>query len=64
MALSTLHNTLCLHVRVVPAGATSLDKYKKFIEKDPALERRFQQVHGPANGRTSGRLSYSVAASQ
>ncbi|KAL6756139.1 P-loop containing nucleoside triphosphate hydrolase protein [Haematococcus lacustris] len=25
-------------------GATSPDKYKKFIEKDPALERRFQQV--------------------
>ncbi|GFH10815.1 uncharacterized protein HaLaN_06201, partial [Haematococcus lacustris] len=24
--------------------ATSPDKYKKFIEKDPALERRFQQV--------------------
>jgi hypothetical protein len=26
------------------AGATSPDKFKKFIEKDPALERRFQQV--------------------
>ncbi len=25
-------------------GATTLDKYRKFIEKDPALERRFQQV--------------------
>lgn len=27
-------------------GATTLDKYRKFIEKDPALERRFQQVRG------------------
>lgn len=25
-------------------GATTLDKYRRFIEKDPALERRFQQV--------------------
>ena len=25
-------------------GATSIDKFKKTIEKDPALERRFQQV--------------------
>mmetsp|Transcript_3666 Transcript_3666/g.9911 ORF Transcript_3666/g.9911 Transcript_3666/m.9911 type:complete len:1013 (+) Transcript_3666:189-3227(+) len=25
-------------------GASTLDKYKKTIEKDPALERRFQQV--------------------
>jgi hypothetical protein len=30
---------LCDH-----SGATSPDKFKKFIEKDPALERRFQQV--------------------
>jgi ATP-dependent Clp protease ATP-binding subunit ClpA len=27
-----------------PTGATNTDKYKKFIEKDVALERRFQQV--------------------
>jgi hypothetical protein len=27
-------------------GCTSLDKYRKFIEKDPGLERRFQQVGG------------------
>jgi hypothetical protein len=27
-------------VRVV--GCTSADKYRKFIEKDPGLERRFQ----------------------
>ncbi|KAL1824464.1 hypothetical protein ACET3Z_011242 [Daucus carota] len=25
-------------------GATTLDEYRKYIEKDPALERRFQQV--------------------
>jgi ATP-dependent Clp protease ATP-binding subunit ClpB len=29
-------------------GATTLDEYRKHIEKDPALERRFQQVYvGP-----------------
>lgn len=26
-------------------GATTLDEYRKYIEKDPALERRFQMVH-------------------
>ena len=26
-------------------GATTLDEYRKYIEKDPALERRFQQVY-------------------
>ena len=26
-------------------GATTLDEYRKYIEKDPALERRFQPVH-------------------
>lgn len=25
-------------------GATTLNEYRKYIEKDPALERRFQQV--------------------
>ncbi|GFH10900.1 uncharacterized protein HaLaN_06300, partial [Haematococcus lacustris] len=25
-------------------GASSIDKYKKTIEKDPGLERRFQQI--------------------
>ena len=30
-----------LHV----VGATTLDEYKKYIEKDPALERRFQPVN-------------------
>ena len=28
-------------------GATTLDEYRKYIEKDPALERRFQQVLVP-----------------
>jgi ATP-dependent Clp protease ATP-binding subunit ClpB len=28
-------------------GATTLDEYRKHIEKDPALERRFQQVYVP-----------------
>ena len=33
-------------------GATTLDEYRKYIEKDAALERRFQPVHGgPADGR-------------
>ena len=26
-------------------GATTLDEYQKYIEKDPALQRRFQPVH-------------------
>lgn len=26
-------------------GATTLTEYRKYIEKDPALERRFQQVY-------------------
>ena len=26
-------------------GATTLDEYRKHIEKDPAFERRFQQVY-------------------
>lgn len=28
-------------------GATTLDEYRQYIEKDPALERRFQQVRTP-----------------
>ena len=31
-------------------GATTLDEYRKSIEKDPALERRFQQVLVPQPG--------------
>ena len=26
-------------------GATTLDEYRKYVEKDPALERRFQQLY-------------------
>merc|ERR1712226_1008045 len=26
-------------------GATTIDEYKKYIEKDPALERRFHPIH-------------------
>ena len=26
-------------------GATTLDEYRENVEKDPALERRFQQVY-------------------
>ncbi len=26
-------------------GATTLDEYRKYVDKDPALERRFQQVY-------------------
>jgi ATP-dependent Clp protease ATP-binding subunit ClpB len=26
-------------------GATTIDEYRKYIEKDKALERRFQQVY-------------------
>ncbi len=35
-------------------GATTLDEYRKYIEKDPALERRFQQVYvdQPTVGQT------------
>ena len=32
----------CGELRLV--GATTLDEYRKYIEKDAALERRFQQV--------------------
>ncbi len=34
-------------------GATTLDEYRKYIEKDAALERRFQKVlvHEPTRGR-------------
>jgi ATP-dependent Clp protease ATP-binding subunit ClpB len=30
--------------RLRMVGATTLDEYRKYVEKDPALERRFQQV--------------------
>ena len=28
-------------------GATTFDEYREYIEKDPALERRFQKVNVP-----------------
>src|SRR6516162_8848404 len=35
-------------------GATTLNEYRKYIEKDAALERRFQTVKVEANRRRSG----------
>lgn len=32
-------------------GATTLDEYRKYIEKDAALERRFQPRHGGGTQR-------------
>ena len=29
---------------MICAGATTIAEYRKYIEKDPAFERRFQQV--------------------
>ena len=34
------------HGELRMVGATTLDEYRKYIEKDPALERRFQQCLG------------------
>jgi hypothetical protein len=38
-------------------GATTPDKYRRFIEKDPALERRFQTV-----GRKGGFRSVCMSS--
>ncbi|KAL2344988.1 hypothetical protein Fmac_006273 [Flemingia macrophylla] len=35
------------NANIVCIGATTLDEYRKHIEKDPALERRFQPVKVP-----------------
>ena len=48
-------------------GATTLDEYRKYIEKDPALERRFQPIlvnepNGPATARDSESMSASESA--
>ena len=32
-------------------GATTLDEYRKYIERDGALQRRFQEVHRPRTHR-------------
>jgi len=37
----------CVKFFVQCIGATTLDEYRKHIEKDPALERRFQPVKVP-----------------
>ncbi len=43
-------------------GATTLNEYRKYIEKDPALERRFQPVHSErADGGRDGRDSQGPA---
>ncbi|KAE8781536.1 ATP-dependent Clp protease ATP-binding subunit clpC [Hordeum vulgare] len=31
--------------RIRCVGATTFDEYRQYVEKDPALERRFQKVH-------------------
>jgi ATP-dependent Clp protease ATP-binding subunit ClpC len=42
-------------------GATTMDEYRKYIEKDAALERRFQTDHGrPALGRQTPSRSSRV----
>ena len=38
---------VCASKFVQCIGATTLDEYRKHIEKDPALERRFQPVKVP-----------------
>ena len=44
-------------------GATTLDEYRKYIEKDAALARRFQEVHRrPADARGHGRRSSRACA--
>ena len=40
-------------------GATTLDEYRKYVEKDAALERRFQPVMW-ANLRSRTRLPFSA----
>ena len=44
-------------------GATTLDEYRKYIEKDGALERRFQTiiVEPPTQGRDASRSSRACA---
>ena len=37
-------NQLLLEGEIQCIGATTLDEYRKYIEKDGALERRFQKI--------------------
>ena len=40
-----MHLTLSHDAIAGVIGATTLDEYRKHVEKDPAFERRFQQVY-------------------
>ena len=44
MDAGTLLNPMLARGELHCIGATTLDEYRKYIEKDPALERRFQPV--------------------
>ncbi|XBI86623.1 hypothetical protein VPH35_094548 [Triticum aestivum] len=46
--------------RIGCVGATTLDEYSKHVEKDPALERRFQKVHEYFKPELLNRLSQIV----
>jgi len=42
-------------IRII--GATTLGEYQKYIEKDPALERRFQKISTPEpDKKTAGEI--------
>ena len=45
-------------------GATTLDEYRKYIEKDAALERRFQPVHGGGADRRGDDRDPAAASSE
>ncbi len=42
--LAEIFKPLIARGEIMLIGATTLDEYSKFIEKDPALDRRFQQI--------------------
>src|SRR4030043_2206053 len=42
---SALSFSICLRYSSRVVGATTLDEYRKHIEKDKALERRFQPIY-------------------
>ena len=44
-------------------GATTQEEYRKYIEKDPALERRFQPVHGRGTVRGGDHSDFAGASS-
>jgi len=45
-------------------GATTLDEYRKYVEKDRALERRFQPVLVWANSTMSRRKSSQISSTR